>query len=170
MHGTSFSWSHGMSVKPSTGRARARRLFPDLGICERCHALPATDRHHVNSDTSNNQRSNIAFLCRACHMATDGRSASTPELPCANCGRLFKPLRRGRCERCSAFLRRTGQERPASAETIPHCERETHPYKRRGYALNLTREERTARADRMRAIRVAQSKAVCDEPLLAGAL
>lgn len=43
-----------------------------------------------------------------------------------NCGRPYHPLRKGRCARCDAFLRRTGFEygetvRPTSPETTCEC-------------------------------------------------
>jgi hypothetical protein len=53
-------------------RARARFRFA-LGNCELCDRK-ATDRHHKDSDTGNNDRSNIQILCRSCHMRVDGRT------------------------------------------------------------------------------------------------
>lgn len=35
-----------------------------------------------------------------------------PPKPCKNCGREVKPLRKGRCNRCSAYLAKHGVERP----------------------------------------------------------
>jgi hypothetical protein len=104
------------------GRDEARRLFPEIGDCERC-GVPATDRHHKDGDTWNNERSNLEFLCRRCHMQVDGRmlafeshSASKrghqPPNQCVNCNRYMKPLRRGRCHACNEYLRRRGAERP----------------------------------------------------------
>ena len=58
------------SVK--TGRSRAQRLYPEIGPCESCGAERA-ERHHRDGDTINNDPSNIAALCRKCHMETDGR-------------------------------------------------------------------------------------------------
>jgi hypothetical protein len=55
------------------GHKIARRLFPQLGICEKC-GDEATDRHHIDGDPWNNDRENIAFLCRYHHMQEDGRS------------------------------------------------------------------------------------------------
>lgn len=104
------------------GREIARELFPDIGDCERCGA-PAVDRHHKDDDTWNNERSNLEFLCRRCHMQADGRMAEfeshsvskrgpQPPNQCANCKRFVKPLRRGRCHACNEYLRRRGIERP----------------------------------------------------------
>lgn len=42
--------------------------------------------------------------------------APKPPSPCTNCGRLYKPLRKGRCAACNTYLRKTGRERPYGAE------------------------------------------------------
>lgn len=34
--------------------------------CERCENM-ATERHHIDGDTHNNDRTNIEFLCKSCH-------------------------------------------------------------------------------------------------------
>lgn len=61
-------------------------------------------------------------LCRSCHMIEDGRLVAlrsaapyqkgkiyvTPR-PCIDCGREFKPLRRGRCWSCSERVRPGGR-------------------------------------------------------------
>jgi hypothetical protein len=120
--GTNHSAWKGDAAAPNTKRNRARKAYA-LTVCERC-GKPARDRHHKDDDTGNNVRENIALLCRRCHMAIDGRleifralarknhraMRSGPK-PCANCGRLWKPLRRGRCEACDAYWRRRGVER-----------------------------------------------------------
>src|ERR1700680_2035956 len=49
------------------GRYRARKLYPLVGVLCPC-GQPATDRHHVDGDPSNNIRSNVALLCSSCHM------------------------------------------------------------------------------------------------------
>lgn len=46
-----------------------------LGLCERC-GKAATDRHHKDANTGNNEASNIEMLCRRCHMEIDGRLAA----------------------------------------------------------------------------------------------
>lgn len=44
-------------------------------LCERCPdgvyglAAPATERHHLNGDVTNNAPTNIALVCGACHDA-----------------------------------------------------------------------------------------------------
>src|SRR5213596_795658 len=46
---------------------RTQRMYPLDGVpCERC-GEPATDRHHIDDDPINNDRSNIEFLCHSCH-------------------------------------------------------------------------------------------------------
>jgi AP2 domain len=61
-------------LKPQSGRMAAERKYKILGICERCQESPAVDRHHVDNDTLNNERENIRFLYRKCHMIEDGRT------------------------------------------------------------------------------------------------
>ena len=102
---------------------RARRLYPTLGTCA-CGA-PAVERHHVDDNPGNNEPTNVALVCRRCHMKADGRlarfeasSASKrgpqPPKPCSNCRIPAKPLRRGRCRNCAEYFRRSGVERPSS--------------------------------------------------------
>lgn len=105
------------------GRFRARSFFRDIGKCETCLESDATDRHHLDGDTWNNERSNIRFLCRSCHMKEDGRlkrfvksgtnagiKNRSPAQVCSICSRLSKPLRHGRCHRCNEYFRRTNRE------------------------------------------------------------
>ena len=67
----------GDSVSTRGGRSRALRRYPSVGPCSRCGAGKA-ERHHKDENTANNEPSNIAILCRRCHMETDGRLASAP--------------------------------------------------------------------------------------------
>lgn len=60
-----------VEVKPESGRARARKLYPLLGVCEGCEERPARDRHHKDENTANNDRENVAFLCRSCHLLAE---------------------------------------------------------------------------------------------------
>jgi hypothetical protein len=106
------------------GHDRALRWF-GLGTCEYegCDQ-PAQDRHHVDDNPVNNDPANVRLLCRRHHMLIDGRLHSfrdakggrrdepLPPKHCRICGRLFKPLRKGRCERCDNYFRRHGRERP----------------------------------------------------------
>lgn len=58
-----------------TARWVAKKLYPVLGNCETCGARPATSRHHIDGNPENNERENLAFLCRSCHQRghrTDG--------------------------------------------------------------------------------------------------
>ena len=109
-----------------TGHRRAQRLYTELGVCEVCGEVPATERHHKDDDPQNNARENVVFCCRACHGRMDGRDAAlgargpelgkaraTPAVPCAECGRLAKPTRRGLCHACYERHRREGAYGPA---------------------------------------------------------
>lgn len=99
------------TANPRTGHCRALRLYPLGGLCEHCREAPAADRHHKDGNPLNNDRANVELLCRRCHMIADGRlprfrdakggrGRKQPAKPCASCGELAKPLRRGRCARC----------------------------------------------------------------------
>ena len=56
------------------GRTRALRTYPTApSECERCGEAKRLERHHRDGDTLNNDRANIVFLCRRCHMTVDGR-------------------------------------------------------------------------------------------------
>jgi 5-methylcytosine-specific restriction endonuclease McrA len=118
----------GDDASTSTKRDRARRRFA-LGLCEECGA-PAMDRHHKDGDTGNNVPSNIAILCRSCHMKADGRLDALrsmaienaarlvkPERPCIICNRMTKLVRKGRCPACNQYLRNHGIEWTADVES-----------------------------------------------------
>ncbi len=113
------SWK-GMNVPKKCGGRRARRLFEIVGPCELCRKR-ATDRHHRDGNPLNNDPNNLQALCRKCHMVSDGRlarfkqlasapKAHSPKRPCENCGTPSKPLRKGRCHKCTEFFRRNGAE------------------------------------------------------------
>jgi hypothetical protein len=58
------------------GHDRCRALYPaPLGRCEAdgCDR-EAVDRHHKDGDSKNNDRQNVEFLCRGCHLKADGRA------------------------------------------------------------------------------------------------
>jgi hypothetical protein len=113
--------TEGMRV--TIGHDRARRRYPQIGTCEVCKVVPATERHHIDTNTFNNLRSNIVFCCHRCHMVIDGRlEAATVRLkslpkrvrannPCKACGERIA-IDRGRCHRCSVYFQRNGTERP----------------------------------------------------------
>lgn len=116
----------GDAASDETKRQRCRRRYA-IGLCDSC-GLPASDRHHKDGNTGNNDPGNIAILCRTCHMQADGRlegflshckglhpTTAEPK-SCLNCGRPSKPLRRGRCHSCNEYLRRNGVERPYSED------------------------------------------------------
>jgi hypothetical protein len=65
----------GDAASVKTGRSRAERIYPDAPTaCDRYGvAGKRLDRHHKDENTLNNERSNISFLCRRCHMTVDGR-------------------------------------------------------------------------------------------------
>ena len=71
----------GSDVAPLVGRKRAGRRFPVLGKCEYeggCEK-PARERHHKDGNTSNNDRSNLQFLCAWHHHLIDGRLEALAE-------------------------------------------------------------------------------------------
>ena len=128
----------GDAARPNTKRTRARRLYP-LGPCEDC-GNPATDHHHKDGDTGNNVKSNIAILCRRCHMLEDGRLAKVSKRmtalkglvrvhpsPCSHCSALAKPLRKGLCAACSVYLYRTGEMRPLNLIEMAVNRKGKHP-------------------------------------------
>lgn len=65
-----YNWL-GDKVSIRAGRCRAERLYPSKP-CELCGKVK-TDRHHKDGNTANNNRENIMFLCRKCHINLDGR-------------------------------------------------------------------------------------------------
>jgi hypothetical protein len=62
----------------TTKRERTQKMFRLAEACESC-GEKAVDRHHIDGDPGNNVLSNIASLCRRCHMVADGRIASRDE-------------------------------------------------------------------------------------------
>lgn len=55
------------------GRREARLLYPlDGKVCP-C-GEPATDRHHVDNDPTNNAPENVALLCSSCHISIHARA------------------------------------------------------------------------------------------------
>lgn len=63
----------GDAAGQQAGRMRCQALYPaPLGMCERegCQS-DAHDRHHINGNTLDNDRSNVAFLCTFHHLAVD---------------------------------------------------------------------------------------------------
>ncbi len=73
----------GDNATERTGRSRAERLFPVIGPCVKC-GNRKSERHHKNGNTLDNRKSNIAVLCRRCHMRSDGRLAQFKKLALKN--------------------------------------------------------------------------------------
>ena len=70
----------GDDIQVRSGRTRAGRAFKKEP-CEECgESEKRIDRHHIDGETKNNERSNIKFLCRKCHMREDGRLEKISEL------------------------------------------------------------------------------------------
>lgn len=115
----------GDGASDASKRLRAQRTFSLPERCERC-SDGAVERHHKDGDPGNNERSNIEFLCRRCHMTVDGRLDAFvaageaqrrkrgSEIECSNCGCTAPTGRhwKGRCHTCDMFLRTRGIERP----------------------------------------------------------
>lgn len=55
----------GDNAKARSGRSRALRAFPVSQACVDCGAHG--ERHHKDENTLNNHKSNIEWVCRACH-------------------------------------------------------------------------------------------------------
>ncbi len=153
----------------SRGHAEARRLYP-LDQCEwdGCDAQ-ARDHHHRDGDATNNAPENIARLCRRHHMESDGRLSRFREevgrhecsdaKPCANCARIYKPLRRGRCAPCAKWFRIHGSERPYAADGRsgqPLLAREHHERKARLEAEERRRD--LADPERQRMLKAEQER------------
>jgi hypothetical protein len=87
-------------------------------------------RGHRTLEAIQTEMDRCTPLCRRCHMAEDGRLhrfivvAERPKpkshpMPCVQCSRLYKPLRRGLCNACNhrqRFVARRAAERAARAE------------------------------------------------------
>lgn len=61
----------GDDVGSRSAHRRAELRF-ELQPCEDC-GNTKSERHHEDEDPTNNDPSNIKFLCRKCHMKRDGR-------------------------------------------------------------------------------------------------
>jgi len=93
-------------------------------------------------------------LCRRCHMRMDGRlqklgthpRQTTPAKPCAECGRMYKPLRRGKCSRCYQPYVRTTTDAERREQRAKQCrERNSQDWMREkasSYAKNRKRDDR----------------------------
>src|SRR5215831_6336561 len=95
--------------KEQAARGRARSRFSVPSNCQRCGIertqfnLVRLEIHHKDGNPTNNDPSNIEFLCRKCHMITDGRIVrynSDKWKSCINCGEKAMHLRKKRCRKC----------------------------------------------------------------------
>jgi len=110
----------GDRAKVASGNMRAIKLYT-LTTCIIC-GKPASDRHHKDMNTLNNSNNNIMSLCRRCHMVEDGRLERLKALErkgrtqkhtnCIICNKQYKPMRKGRCACCDAYLRSHGFDKP----------------------------------------------------------
>lgn len=78
--GSDHAQWRGDEVSVRGGRKRALKAYPNVGPCTRCGA-PKAERHHIDENTANNDPSNIAILCRRCHMLVDGRLEAVRRTP-----------------------------------------------------------------------------------------
>ncbi|MBA3689786.1 MAG: hypothetical protein H0W82_00035 [Actinobacteria bacterium] len=62
-----------VDATPQAGRKRARLLYPGPHACDEC-GDPA-EIHHRDGNALNNERENIAFLCRKHHIGIERRMA-----------------------------------------------------------------------------------------------
>lgn len=63
----------GKPSSPHIGRGQACRLYVKPKTCEDCGLEKRLDWHHIDNDATNNERTNLAALCRRCHQIRDGR-------------------------------------------------------------------------------------------------
>ena len=70
----------GENITEETGRQRARFRY-ELCECILC-GEEATDRHHRDGNTANNDPLNVQVLCRHCHMVIDGRMKNLDRTGC----------------------------------------------------------------------------------------
>lgn len=114
----------GDNASDGAKRTRARRMYV-VDDCERC-GKPAMDRHHRDGNPGNNDPSNVAILCRKCHMLADGRLLRLTEIgannskrnqkpprPCKTCGTINTVFWYGECHKCNEYRRRNSRSRPA---------------------------------------------------------
>lgn len=100
-------------------------------FCVRCGKQPVDFHHVDHESNGNQRVAHLTALgsslariqqeidkcealCRSCHMKEDGRTVAlglshpyrkgetyTDPQPCSNCGDLYKPLRKGLCNKCN---------------------------------------------------------------------
>lgn len=115
-----YAWK-GAAAGITSKRQRLQRSIP-LQMCEECKTRPAKDRVCRSGNYDSPAVANALLLCRRCTMRRDGRldvfishskqREPQPIRPCSHCTRPWKPLRRGLCQACYEYKRRTGNDRP----------------------------------------------------------
>ena len=99
---------------------RNRMVLP-----KKCKFCSSTNNIDLANKSGNYLRktSDWQWLCRSCHMKADGRLSrfmAIPKrlpqepLPCSNCQKPSKPLRKKLCHACNEYKRRHGMDRPPS--------------------------------------------------------
>ena len=67
----SVHWKSDGNVSKAQSHLRARKICTDR-VCAEC-GLEALDVHHIDGNPFNNDPSNLAPLCRKCHLIVHGR-------------------------------------------------------------------------------------------------
>ena len=90
-------------LSSNAGRKHAQRKFKELKPCARCGGTKSLHRHHLDNDTTNNRKTNLAILCARCHgalHASERWKDHTKERICLYCGDQFT-YERSREKTCS---------------------------------------------------------------------
>lgn len=69
--------------------------------------------HHINHIRNDNRPENLALMTDKKHKQLHANEQPSTK-QCRICGRVKKPYRHGRCERCSCYFNNHGEERPSS--------------------------------------------------------
>lgn len=103
----------GDAISEQGGRQRARRMYAGEHACEIADCGARAERHHKDGNTSNNERSNIAFLCHKHHVEADGRMTRAALRSAHRAAIVGKPHTPEHCAKISAGL----VGRPVSDDT-----------------------------------------------------
>lgn len=86
--------------------------IPDgLEVCHHCDNTKCVRPEHLFLGTHEDNMRDCVEKGRSPQAVHPDLYRTDPG-PCINCGKIWKPLRRGRCGTCSSFLSKTGTERP----------------------------------------------------------